>query len=114
MERSEFMRRLVLNEISNDYENVDQCILRHAAVEASRCGLTINRAEVVAALTSLVEAGLAKAYVLPDTTELIGMPPLDMIVEDFKTYFYITKKGMEVHLADDDWFAVREGRIDLA
>ena len=28
------------------------------------------------------------------------MPPLDVVEEDFKTYFYITKKGMELHLSD--------------
>jgi hypothetical protein len=28
------------------------------------------------------------------------MPPLDVVEEDFKTYFYITKKGMDLHLSD--------------
>ena len=33
------------------------------------------------------------------TGELTGMPPVDVVETDFKTYFYITKKGMELHLS---------------
>lgn len=33
------------------------------------------------------------------------MPPLDVVEEYFKTYFYITKKGMDLHLSDDMWAA---------
>ncbi len=32
------------------------------------------------------------------------MPPMDVVQEDFRTYFYITKAGMDVHLAEDDWW----------
>ena len=99
MTRSEFVRRLVLNEIGDDYENVDQVILRDAAETGAKCGLTIERSEVVEALASLIADGLAKAYVLPGperspfSGELPGMPPLDDVEEYFRTYFYITKKG---------------------
>ena len=51
-------------------------------------------------LRALVGAGLAKAYDLfpgigdPFSGELQGMPPLEIIEEDFRTYFYLTMAGM--------------------
>ena len=108
MSRTELVRRLILNAICDDYENVDQVILREVAETASKCGLTIGRSEVVDTLAGLVEDGMAKAYDLssrePFCMELSGMPPLDSIEEDFKTYFYITKCGMDFHRSDDSWF----------
>jgi hypothetical protein len=105
MLRSELVRRLVLNSICDDFENVDQIILRDVASAAANSGFTVDRAEVVTALTSLVEEGLAKAYILtgtgrnPFSGELNVMPPMDVVEEDFKTYFYITKKGLELRLS---------------
>ena len=32
------------------------------------------------------------------------MPPIGPVEEDFRTYFYITKKGMDLHLSDDSWW----------
>lgn len=110
MNRTEFLHRLVLNTICDDFENVDQVILREVAEQGATCGLTIRRADVVEALRGLVEAGLAKAYDLPGSSadpfsgELAGMPPLDVAEEHFRTYFYITKKGMEFHEADGAWW----------
>lgn len=114
MNRSEFVRRLVLNAICDDFENVDQIILPNVAAEGEKCGLAINRFEIIEALSVLVEHGLAKAYDLsasdtnPFSGELQGMPPLDVVEKDFRTYFYITKKGMDVHLADDAWWPFDE------
>jgi hypothetical protein len=103
---------LVLNSISDDYENVDQVILRDVAQDGAKLGLTLDRSDVVEALASLVRDDLAKAYRLsgfaPYSTELPGMPPLDVVEEDFKTYFYITKKGMDLHLSDDSWWPFDE------
>jgi hypothetical protein len=110
LSRSEFVRRLVLNSICDDFENVDQVILPDVAADGAKCGLTIERPEVVEALAGLIEDGLAKAYRLPGPSrdpfsgELKGMPPMDVIEEDFKTYFYITEKGMDLHLSDDTWW----------
>jgi hypothetical protein len=110
MTRSEFVRLLVLNSICDDFENVDQIILPDVARTGARCGLTIERSEVVGALASLIADGLAKAYILPGperspfSGELPGMPPMDEVEENFKTYFYITKKGMDLHLSDREWF----------
>ena len=47
MKRTDFVRRLVLNYISDDYENVDQCILHDVSKDAVKCGLTVERSEIV-------------------------------------------------------------------
>jgi hypothetical protein len=112
LSRSEFVRRLVLNSICDDFENVDQVILRDVAEGGAKCGLTIERPEVVEALAGLIEVGLAKAYILsgyskdPFSGELPGMPPMGVVEEYFKTYFYITKKGLDqhsLHRTDGTW-----------
>jgi len=114
MTRHELVRRLVLNAISDDFENVDQVILRSVAEDGAKCGLTIERSEVVQALSGLIDDGLAKAYLLsgrdPFSNELQGMPALDVVEKDFKTYFYITKKGMDLHLFDDTWWPFDDER----
>jgi hypothetical protein len=89
---------LVLRAISDDYENVDQVIPRDTAADRARCGLIIDRSEIVDALRRLIEDGLAKTYDLsgtePYATELQGMPPIELIEEDFKTYFYCGQIGI--------------------
>jgi hypothetical protein len=81
--------------------------LRSVAEIGGKAGLTIERFEVVDALAGLIQDGLAKAYLLsckePFSTVLPGMPSLEILEEDFKTYFYITKKGVDF-LASDDWW----------
>ena len=109
MTRPEFVQRLIVNSMCDDFENVDQVILRDVARLAAKCGLTIERSEVVQNLRALVEAGLVKAYDLapgirdPFSGELQGMPPLDAPAEYFRTYFYPTQKGMDWHKADRTW-----------
>jgi hypothetical protein len=108
MNRDEFIRRLALEGISDDYENVDQMLLPTISEVGLKLGWTIERSEVVKALASLVEEGLARAYTLsgvkPCSNEISGMPSMDVIEEDFKTYFYITEKGKVLHLSDDTWW----------
>ena len=91
MNRRELVRKLVLSEISDDCENVDQCIWRHVAEVGAKCGLTIERSEIVDALAELIDGGLAKAYIFSGTerfpTELQSMPPLDVVEEYFPAYF---------------------------
>ena len=116
MTRGEFVRRLVLNSICDDFENVDQVILRDVAGTGAKCGLTIERSEVVDALAALIADGLAKAYRLsgkePFATEIQGMPPMEVVEEYFKTYFYVTKKGTGLHLSDDAWWPLDdEGKL---
>jgi hypothetical protein len=57
MDRSEIVRRLILISISDDYENVDQVILRQVAKTGAKLGLAIGRPEIV--------DRLAKAYLFP-------------------------------------------------
>jgi len=109
MSRSDLVRLFVLIEIGDDYENVDQVIFPNVAKLGTDCGLTIERCEIVAALAWLIENGLARAYLLscfePYATELKGMPSVDQVEEDFETYFYITKKGLEHHfVVDRSWW----------
>jgi hypothetical protein len=116
MNRGELVRLLVLNAISDDYENVDQVILRYVVEQLAKLGMPIERSEVVIALGGLIQDGLAKAYLLSGTerysTELRGMPPLDFVEENFKTYFNITKKGWDLLLADKtDWPFDDEGNL---
>jgi len=91
----------------DDYENIDQIILPAVAKDCTRLGFSVERSEIVRAVGELVRDGLVKAYLLsrwePFTTELPGMPPVDVVEEDFKTYFYPTGKGMNFHLSDDTW-----------
>jgi hypothetical protein len=116
MDRRELIRLLVLNEIGDDFENVDQIILPHVAKGAAKCGLAVERSEIVDALAGLVKDGLAKAYNLtppvrdPFSRELQGMPSLDVVEEYFTTYFYVTKQGMDLQLSDDTaWLFDEEG-----
>src|ERR1700682_3779317 len=107
MKRSELVRRLVLNSICDDYENVDQVILREVAEDGVKCGLTIGRSEIVYALAGLIDDGLAKAYLLSSMApelELQGMPAIDVVETYFKTYFYATKEGIALQLSDDAWW----------
>jgi len=111
MQRRDLIRRLVLNSICDDFENVDQFILREVTRDGRRFGLTIERSDIVDALKELIEDGSAKAYLLsphmspdPFTGELPGMPALDVEEEYFQTYFYTTKKGRDFHFADDSWW----------
>jgi hypothetical protein len=67
MNRSQVIRRMVLNAISDDYENVDQVILRYVAKDGAKLGFTIERSDIVDALAELIENGLAKAYRLSST-----------------------------------------------
>jgi hypothetical protein len=89
-------------------------ILQDVSAAGAKCGLATERSEVVDALAGLIENGLAKAYILtaterePFSGELQGMPPMEVIEEDYKTYFYITTKGMDVHLSDDAWWPIDE------
>jgi hypothetical protein len=67
MERRERVRRLVLNSICDDFENVDQIILQDVTREGSKLGLTIERSDIVDALEGLIVDGLVKAYLLSGT-----------------------------------------------
>src|ERR1039458_3895214 len=106
MEQTEIIRRLVLNEICDDYENVDQTILADVSSDGARLGLTVNRADIVNALASLVADGFAGAYLLypQPTKRLEHMPVLDVPEEFFATYFLATDKGKALDKLDNSWW----------
>jgi hypothetical protein len=99
---------MVLNAMCDDYENIDQIILPEVARDCAKLGFSVERSEIVKAVSELVMDGMAKAYLLscwePFSTELHGMPPVDIVEEYFETYFFITKKGLDFQLSDDTWW----------
>lgn len=104
MTRNELIRRMVLNAIADDYENVDQIILPQVAKDCAKLGFAIERSEIVKALGELVASGLAKGFLLSDApVELQSMPSLEVVEEDFTTYFYVTKNGRDAQLSDEWW-----------
>ena len=105
MEKRELVRLLVLNEICDDFENIDQIILKNVAPQAAKLGITVTRDDIAEELARLIDDGLAKAYDLtmddPLGHPLPGMPNVERNETNaFRTYFYITKRGMEIHLSD--------------
>ncbi len=94
----------------DDFESIDQIILPTVRKDGARLGLTIERTEIVDTLAGLVADELAKAYLLstpangPFSTKIQGMPAVDVPEENFETYFYPTRKGMNLHLSDDTWW----------
>lgn len=117
MTRAEFLRRMVLNEICDDFENVDQIILPNVAGQARKLGLVVERNDIIEALRGLVEDDLAKAYDLRNgnadvfSGELSGMPSLEPIEEDYRTYFYVTPKGKAMQASDRWWPFDEEGSV---
>jgi hypothetical protein len=127
MNRGELVRLLVLNAISDDYENVDQAILRYVVEQLAKLGMAIERAEIVIALGGLIQDGLAKAYLLsgtePYSTELRGMPrstssrrtsrPTSISRRREGIFFSLTKQigrlMMKVIFADSHLFVTRAG-----
>jgi hypothetical protein len=101
---------MVLSAMCDDFENVDQIILPTVAGDCAKLGISVERPEIVRTLGELVAEGLAKAYLLsgnnrdPFSGEIQGMPLLDIVEEDFKTYFYLTKKGTDFHSSDYTWW----------
>ena len=99
-----------MDKICDDFENVDETILRDVAQDGIKCGMRIERAKIVDARAQLIKKGLAKAYVLSSTepiSELAGMPPLDSVEGFFKTYFLATQSGADLQLSDDTWWPLR-------
>jgi len=98
MNKEKLISEIVLNEIADDYENIDQIIFPSVQKECARLGIQAERSDIVKALADLVEHGLAHAYRLScrePAKQLEGMPSVDIVEEDFTTYFYITRKGKD-------------------
>jgi len=109
--RSELIKRFVLNAIADDFENLEQ-ITKDVTNLSGKCGLTITSSEIVRGLGCLIETGLAKAYRLyaserpPD--EISSLPP----AKDIDHYYFgITEKGMSVQLSDYDGWPFDEQNV---
>jgi hypothetical protein len=89
----------VLNAICDDYEDMEQ-ISKDVFDLGARCGLTIQVSDIIEGLESLIEAGLAKAFLFdqpPPSQEIDGVPT--SYGSDY-LYFFITPKGRELHQED--------------
>jgi len=104
MTQIEFVRRLVLNEICDDYEDLEM-IGQWVFKDSARCGLTVTQGDIVKSLIDLIEAGMAKAYwfepMAKEPSELKGPPPLDEIQ---KFYFWATPQGIDLQVSDGNWW----------
>lgn len=105
MNRAGIIRSLILDEICDDYENIDQTIFGNVSAASAHLGITVTRADVVETLRGLASDGLAKAYHLsprePFVTELQHFPSCD-IETDFRTYFFITQEGLCRYLEEGE------------
>lgn len=109
--RSELVRRLVLSVICDDYENLAVSIEMPVVETGGRCGLYIEKAEIVRALRELIELGWAKAYYLGDKfKEIEGMPPEDELEDPDGPWFYGTDEGLKVQLGDSEWWPFDEDK----
>ena len=96
--RAELVRMLVLNVISDDYENLVVAIEPPVVRDGAMCGLEIDRTQIVRALTELVELGWAKAYRFGGVSREVpppidGMLSLKEMEDPLVGYFYITPAG---------------------
>lgn len=105
MTRKEIIRRFVLNEICDDYENLEM-IDKWVMQKSARAGLTVQDTEIIEALTDLIQSGLARTYRFrppyksqPD--QIPGMPRLEEISE---YYFWATPEGRDLQVSDRSWY----------
>lgn len=102
MNRPELLRRFVLNEVADDYENLEK-IYSEVSSLGSRCGLSLPRGEIKQALVDLIEARLVKAYRLTTNSveEFDGVPEAERMDD---SYFWITPRGKDLLVSDGDWW----------
>jgi hypothetical protein len=96
--RAELLRLVVLRNIADSYVNLVNSIASPVVRDGAKCGMVIERAEIVRALTELVELGWAKAY-LGNTVsrqfEPMERAPTRAEMEDLDgAWFYITPEGL--------------------
>jgi len=96
MGRDELVRMLVLNEISDDYESITTINAEVTRV-CSHCGLQVTFSEIGQALLELIEAGLAKAYVLSSSAPAKEIKWRPSTGESPDYYFFQTGRGRVAH-----------------
>ncbi len=102
MVRAEVIQIIVLNEVSDDYENLAY-IQEHAVPYLQQNGISISVEDVVSALICLIDEDLVSSYNLwtSPVTEIQGKPPTAQMEE---LYFYQTSKGKELNAANSKYF----------
>ena len=100
----ELIRVFVLNEIMDDYEEVEH-ITKNVTKLGEECGVVVQEQEIVRALISLTENGFAKAYRMARkpgarAEEIEGVPSPENIQNPdpySRFYFWATERGKEEH-----------------
>jgi len=120
MNRRDLVSITALLDVSDDYESTDH-IVQSVSEVSDQCRVVFDRQETIAALSDLIQSGLAKAYRLDPygaAPEEIGGVPAPDEFDDSYTYFYITEKGKLKIRADrlagetwpfDDYGSLRPG-----
>jgi hypothetical protein len=92
----------VLNAIADDYEALET-IYSEVSSLGARCGLINQNEDIVQGLVSLIATGLAKAYRLRSSPieEVEGLPERSEMND---LYFWVTPKGKDLQLSNDDWW----------
>lgn len=102
MTRAELIRMFVLNECSDDYEDIER--IANGAVDlGSKCGLTISHQDLIQALRELIEMGYMKAWDLtkwpdPVKAEDRGTPRDE--ITPLNPAFVRTEEGIAFHQAN--------------
>jgi hypothetical protein len=92
MERSDLVRALVMDAIANDYEEPG-VIVDEVSAWAGERGVSVTTTEILAALTGLVQTGLAKAYRLSASRPAEEVHGLQQIHRETDCYFLLSPEG---------------------
>src|ERR1700677_2978865 len=100
--RNDWIRRLILSGICDDYEDIEQ-ITNHVDDVGPRCGMTVSHDEIIQTLRELIALGYAKAWDLrrpmnPVITEYRAMRPNEEITP-LDPCFVRTEEGLAFHKA---------------
>ena len=90
----ELMRSFVMEAIANDYEDLSM-IESEVTDWAAEHKLAVTQNEIRAILVSLIESGLAKAYLLGSQPEFTAEPMAGSGISDPGCYFLLTAEGRE-------------------
>ena len=115
MNPNELVRMFILNEISDDYENLAG-ISQIVGKLCLQCEFVPDPSEILHALFDLIDAGLAKAYRVSAThsfEEMLGFPPRDE-VKGWRYGFLITRKGRDIQSSNEEKWPFDEAGLPRA